>query len=188
CRLHIQSHRLAFESGQMRHAILSATNAGDSFATLGDLDAALEWEEIALANARANLWPGSLATALLQTGNALRLLERYTDAKEKLLEALAVQSKIPNSRTFAHTLCYLGEVSLDTNVPNEALHFFELAADKIAEHDEAIFLSDCWRGQAIAHCRLGNATQARERIAKALELAREHDNLDEQIKCLRAYA
>ncbi len=188
CRLHIQAHRAAYESGQIRQAILAATNAGDSFATLGDLDAALEWDEIALATARSNHWPSSLATALLQTGNALRLLERYDDAKEKLVESLNIQKKIPGSRTFAHTLCYLGDLSLDLNLPNEALGFFEVAAEKIIEHKEPIFLSDCWRGQAIAYCRLGDYPKTSDKIHAALEVARQHENIDEQIKCLRVLA
>jgi diguanylate cyclase (GGDEF)-like protein len=188
CRLHIQAHRAAFETGQIRLAILAATNAGDSFATLGDLDAALEWNGIALALARSNQWPGSLAIALLQIGNALRLLERHEDAKEKLIESLTVQSKIPNSRTFAHTLAYLGDLSLDLGEPEQALQYFEQAADKIQTHDEPVFLSDCWRGQAIAFCRLEQLDDAEEKIKQALQIAREHHNIDEQIKCLRVYA
>lgn len=188
CRLHIQAHRAAFETGQIRQAILAATNAGDSFATLGDLDAALEWDEIALASARSNEWPSALAIALLQTGNALRLLERHADAKEKLTEALAIQDKISNSRTYAHTLAYLGDLSLDLGANEEALNYFSFAADKIAVHNEPIFLSDCWRGQAIAYCRLGRAEDAVLQIEQALTIAREQNNLDEQIKCLRVYA
>lgn len=188
CRYHILAHRAAFETGQIRQAILTATNAGDSFATLGDLDAALEWDEIALALARSNKWPGSLATALLQTGNALRLLHRYSDAREKLVESLAVQTKIAGSRTYAHTLCYLGDLALDLGAPDDALGFFQSAADKIIEHNEPVFLSDCWRGQAIAYCRLGEAPAAQERIRDALKIAQEHHNLDEQIKCYRVMA
>ncbi|MFZ6817682.1 diguanylate cyclase [Undibacterium sp. Ji22W] len=188
CRLHIQSHRAALESGQIRLAILAATNAGDSFATLGDLDAALEWDEIALAIARNNQWPGSLAIALLQTGNALRLLGRHEDARETLVESLNIQSKIPGSRTFAHTLAYLGDLSLDLGAPSDALNFFQTAAEKIEAHDEPVFLSDCWRGQAIAFCRLDQLQDAEEKIQQALCIAREHHNIDEQIKCLRVYA
>ncbi|MBC3874413.1 diguanylate cyclase [Undibacterium flavidum] len=188
CRLHIEAHRAALESGQIRLAILAATNAGDSFATLGDLDAALEWDEIALAIARANQWPGSLAIALLQTGNALRLLGHHEDARETLIESLSIQSKIPGSRTFAHTLAYLGDLSLDLGTPVDALNFFELAAEKIEAHDEAVFLSDCWRGQAIAFCRLDQLHEAEDKIRQALCIAREHHNVDEQIKCLRVYA
>ncbi len=188
CRLHIQAHRAALETGQTRLAILAATNAGDSFATLGDLDAALEWDGIALALARNNQWPGSLAIALLQVGNALRLLERHSDAKEKLIEALNIQNKIPHSRTFAHTLAYLGDLSLDLGAPDEALQFFEQAARRIEVHNEAVFLSDCWRGQAIAFCRLGQLENADEKIKQALEIARTHHSIDEQIKCLRVYA
>ncbi len=188
CRLHIQAHRAAFETGQIRQAILTATNAGDSFATLGDLDAALEWDEIALATARSNEWPSALAIALLQTGNALRLLERLSDAKEKLIEALAIQEKIASSRTYAHTLAYLGDLSLDLGANEEALNYFRFAADKIAIHDEPIFLSDCWRGQAIAYCRLSRPEEAEQQIEQALAIAREQNNLDEQIKCLRVYA
>ncbi|MBI3713455.1 MAG: GGDEF domain-containing protein [Burkholderiales bacterium] len=188
CRLHIQAHRAAFETGQIRQAILTATNAGDSFATLGDLDAALEWDEIALATARSNEWPSALAIALLQTGNALRLLERHSDAKEKLIEALAIQEKISGSRTYAHTLAYLGDLSLDVGENEEALNYFRFAADKIAVHNEPIFLSDCWRGQAIAYCRLSRPEEAEQQIEQALKIAREQNNLDEQIKCLRVYA
>lgn len=188
CRLHILAHRAAFETGQIRQAILTATNAGDSFATLGDLDAALEWDEIALALARSNNWPSSLATALLQTGNALRLLHRYADAREKLVESLAVQTKISSSRTYAHTLCYLGDLALDLGAPDDALGFFQSAADKISEHNEPVFLSDCWRGQAIAYCRLGDVSAANEKIRNALKIAQEHHNLDEQIKCYRVLA
>lgn len=188
CRLHILAHRAAFETGQIRQAILTATNAGDSFATLGDLDAALEWDEIALALARNNNWPGSLATALLQTGNALRLLHRYGDAREKLVESLAVQTKIAGSRTYAHTLCYLGDLAIDLGAPEDALGFFQSAADKIIEHNEPVFLSDCWRGQAIAYCRLGQAQEAHEKIRDALKIAQDHHNLDEQIKCYRVLA
>jgi len=188
CRLHIQAHRAARESGQIRHAILTATNAGDSFATLGDLDSALEWDEAALALARQQQWPSSLAIALLQTGNALRLLERYADAKEKLVESLSIQEKISGSRTFAHTLAYLGDLSIDLETPDEALRFFELAAERIQVHNEPVFISDCWRGQAIAHCRLGQAKLAHEKIQQALSIARDQKNLDEQIKCLRVYA
>ncbi len=188
CHLHIRAHRTALETGQIRHAILTATNAGDSFATLGDLDAALEWDVAALALAREHQWPGSLAIALLQTGNALRLLGRYPEAKEKLLEALRIQEKIPDSRTYAHTLAYLGDLSIDLETPYEALRFFELAAERIQVHNEPVFISDCWRGQAIAYCRLGQAKLAHEKIQHALSIAREQKNLDEQIKCLRVYA
>lgn len=188
CRMHVLAHRAAFETGQIRQAILTATNAGDSFATLGDLDAALEWDEIALALARQNNWPGSLATALLQTGNALRLLHRYSDAREKLVESLAVQAKIPGSRTYAHTLSYLGDLALDLGAPEDALGFFQSAAEKIIEHNEPVFLSDCWRGQAIALCRMGQAEEAHQKIHDALQIAQEHENLDEQIKCYRVMA
>lgn len=188
CRLHIQAHRAASETGQIRQAILAATNAGDSFATLGDLDAALEWDEVALSMARRNEWPSALAIALLQTGNALRLLERHTDAKERLIESLAIQEKISGSRTYAHTLAYLGDLSLDLGDNEAALNYFRFAADKIAVHNEAIFLSDCWRGQAIAYCRLARPDEAEQQIEQALAIANEQQNLDEQIKCLRVYA
>jgi diguanylate cyclase (GGDEF)-like protein len=188
CRLHIQAHAAALETGQIRQSILAATNAGDSFATLGDMNAALEWDEIALGFARENNWPGSLAIALLQTGNALRLLGRHEEAKEKLMESLSLQTKISGSRTYAHTLAYLGDLSLDLGKPDEALLFFEQAAERIETHNEPIFLSDCWRGQAIAYCRLNLVNEAYEKIRQALSIAREQHNIDEHIKCLRVYA
>ena len=188
CRLHIQAHGAALETGQIRQSILAATNAADSFATLGDMNAALEWDEIALGYARENHWPGSLAIALLQTGNALRLLGRYEEAKDKLMASLNIQIKIPRSRTYAHTLAYLGDLSLDLEKPEEALVFFEQAAERIESHHELIFLSDCWRGMAIAYCRLNLVNKAYEKIRDALSIAREHHNIDEQIKCLRVYA
>ncbi|MBR7798698.1 GGDEF domain-containing protein [Undibacterium fentianense] len=188
CTLHIQAHRASLESGQIRQAILAATNAGDSFASLGDLDAALEWDETALAIAKQHRWPSALAIALLQIGNALRLLERHEDAREKLIESLKVQENISSSRTYAHTLAYLGDLSLDLGEPLDALAYFAKAEEKISAHNEALFLSNCWRGQAIAHCRLNQLDEADEMVRQALCIAREHHSTEEQIKCLRVYA
>jgi predicted ATPase len=78
----LQAHMLCERSGQVRQAVISASNASEGFVTLGDLDAALEWSEKALSAARANAWPALIAVCQRQTGDVLRLLDRREQAAE----------------------------------------------------------------------------------------------------------
>lgn len=178
----------AQESGQLRQSILAASNGADAFASLGDLDAALEWIERALALAQGTGWPGMVGACLIQSGNVLRLLGRYADASRVLHEALTVMDPLINASSYAIALQYLGELALDVNEPLTALEYFNQTEERASALDEPIFVLRCWRGQASALCRLALPDQAEEKLASALALAKQEGSADEQIKVLLAYA
>ncbi|OYU25335.1 MAG: GGDEF domain-containing protein [Burkholderiales bacterium PBB2] len=184
----LQAHHAAMESGQIRHAVFSASNGADNFASLGDLDAALEWDELALAQAQACGWPGTLGGAQMQTGNVLRLLGRLPEAHAILNEALDSMQALQHASRYSLALQYQGDVALDMGEPAAALDCF-LQAETIAVNlGEPFYLLRCWRGQASALGRLGEPEQALSKISAALLNARELGSADEQIKVLRVFA
>ena len=184
----LQAYHAAMESGQIRHAVFSASNGADNFASLGDLDAALEWDELALAQAQLSGWPGTLGGAQMQTGNVLRLLGRLPEAHAILNEALESMQALQSASRYSLALQYQGDVALDMGEPAAALDCF-LQAETIAAHlGEPFYLLRCWRGQANALCRLGEPEQALSKVSAALLRARELGSADEQIKVLRVFA
>lgn len=182
------AQQCAQESGQLRQSILAASNGADAFASLGDLDAALEWIERALAQAQGTGWPGMVGTCLIQSGNVLRLLGRYPDAGRVLHQALAVMDPLINVSSYAIALQYLGELALDVGEPHNALAYFNQTEERASALGEPIFVLRCWRGQASAFCRLAQPDQAEEKLAAALALTKQESSADEQIKVLLAYA
>lgn len=187
-RYFLQAQLAGQESGQIRQAILSASNGADAFASLGDLDAALEWNEQALVLARRAAWPAMVGACLLQTGNVLRLLERHADARKTLNEALVALSALTGAYSYAIAVQYLGDLALDVGDPLAALDYFTQAEQRASAHGEPIFVLRCWRGEASALCRLAQPAQAKEKLAAALALAKREGSADEQIMVLRVYA
>jgi signal transduction histidine kinase/tetratricopeptide (TPR) repeat protein len=187
-RYFLQAQLAGQESGQIRQAILSASNGADAFASLGDLDAALEWNERALELARHAAWPAMVGACLLQTGNVLRLLERHAEAKKTLDEALQALGALTGAYSYAIAVQYLGDLALDVGDPTAALEYFNQAEHRASELGEPIFVLRCWRGQANALCRLAQPEQAKEKLAAAFALAKQEGSTDEQIKVLRVYA
>lgn len=188
CLYFIEAHRCALATGQLRQAIFCSSNAGDTFATLGDLEAALEWDENSLALADNKDWPSVSAAALNQAGNVLRLLGRHADARSRLLDALDVQEKLPNTRTFAQSLHYLGDLYLDLDQPISALGYFKRVQEENVVANEPFFIATCLRGEATALCRLGQLDESSKKLKSALLLAKEYENYDEEIRLLRTYA
>lgn len=184
----LQSYRDATQTGQIRLAIVAACNGADSFASLGDMDSALEWDERGLEQARLTGWPGVMAFALMQTGHVLRLLGRHADANAVLNEALLEMNKLGSSRLYALTLQYLGDLSLDMGVPAAALEYFSLAAERATTNGERIFLLRCWNGQAAALGRLDRPQEALVKASAALSMAQEDGCMDGQIKALQVLA
>jgi HD-GYP domain-containing protein (c-di-GMP phosphodiesterase class II) len=183
-----QAHLASIESGQLRQAILNASNGADAFATLGDLDAALEWDEHALGLARKAGWPSMIGNTLMQTGNVLRLLGRYSEAKAALREAKLMMQGLTSSKSFTMALQYLGDLALSAGDPEAALDHFRQVEGRLTANGEPYFLLRCWRGQANALCRLGQPQEAIAKVAAVLELARQGNSTDEEINALRIYA
>ncbi|WP_318013805.1 HD domain-containing phosphohydrolase [Roseateles oligotrophus] len=184
----VQSFNAATETGQLRLAIYAAGNAADALASLGDMDAALEWGERGLSAARSAGWPAPLALALMQTGNIQRLLGRHTDARSTLNEALLVLQDLPASQGHMLTQLYLGDLALETGSPDVALVHFCRAEEKATSGRSAAYLYRSWSGQAVALCRLGQAEEALNKVTAALKLARQQGGTDDQVKILRVFA
>ncbi|MBV8665752.1 MAG: EAL domain-containing protein [Burkholderiaceae bacterium] len=184
----LQAHHTARNTGQIRQALNCAVNAAEGFATLGDLDTALEWAENALSLARANHWPASIGICLMQSADVLRLLGRYEEASAFLKEALTGMETMEGSRAHQNLLGILGQLALDTGDNAAALDWFgrfEGSLDGLRDPD---LLIESRRGAATALLRLGKLDEADAKAQAAFELAREKGNAEEQIKTLQVFA
>lgn len=183
-----QSRLSARESGQIRMAITAESNGADCFATLGDLNSALKWNEGSVALARSTGWTCMVGFSLMQAGNVLRLLGHHVEARSALVEALAVMKGMTDSQTYAIALEYLGDLALDVGDPAAALDYFVQAEARSGVFGEPLSLMRCWRRQALALCRLDRARDASAKVAAALAMARQTGDADEQIQVLRVCA
>ena len=178
------ANRLALSTGQTRQAVICAANIAEVFGTLGDLDDALDWSERALTRARETNWPTTIGLGLMQTGDVLRLLKRFDEAKNYLSEALIVVSAMPGSRIYGFVLSNLGQLAVDVGDYHEALAWFMQFEDNLRAVGEPDLLLRALRGMATVLSRLKKPEDARQKAEQALELAREKMNADEQIKAL----
>lgn len=184
----LQAHHAGLASGQIRVALVSAVNAAESFATLGELDAALEWSERALSMARAAKWPASIGVCLMQIGDVLRQLGRHPEARTFLQEGLQVMGPVAGSRNYEQLIGNLGQLALDVGKFDEALDWFTKFDSSLDSRIGSDLVMKARRGQATALSRLGRPDEARVKVAEVLALAREKGNADEQIRALRVFA
>jgi tetratricopeptide (TPR) repeat protein len=184
----LRAYRGAVRTGQLRAAVTMAANAGDKFSQLHDLASAITWDETALAIARKAGWPAAIGQALMQTGNAFRLLGRHDEAHAHLCEAVDLMSKLPNSRNYAISLGYLGELALNLADYAAALSWFRQDEDCIGIHGQPDMLIGAWHGQARALSGMGRVSEAVAKAESSLSLARHHDNVEGQVAALRVLA
>ncbi len=180
----LRAYQAALDSGQLRQALVAGTNAAESFATLGDLDAALQWTERALTLARSTGWPASVGVCLMQLGDVMRLLGRHDDARHHLLEALTLMEPLAGSRNYEQVVGNLGQLALDQEDYAGALNWFSKFEVQVAAHGEADMLTKAWRGQANALMHLQRPQEAKLKADAALTAAREQGNADGQIQVL----
>ncbi|USX15113.1 diguanylate cyclase [Oxalobacteraceae bacterium OTU3CAMAD1] len=182
------SFEMALVSGQVRRAIIIATNIGNGFTSLNAHEAALEWMQRGLDLARPAGWPLSIGMCLMQTAETLRQLGQREAAQALLREALAVLAPLSGSRAYAVALEYQGDLALDLGNHAAALDSFtRLAArgDALAQND---FQSSARRGQAHALSHLDRPDEALAAVRGALALAREHGDALGQIAALNVLA
>ncbi len=182
------AYHAALDSGQMRQALVSVTNAAESFATLGDLDAALEWSERALELARKTGWPASIGFGLMQLGDVMRLLGRHNESRHYLREALDLMAAQAGSRNYELGLANLGQLALDVGDFAAGLESFAKLEEHVQSHAEPDLIIRAWRGQASALFHMGRQAEAQEKAVAALELAQKQGNADAQIQILRVFA
>lgn len=184
----LEAYEAALDSGQLRQAMVSLTNVAESFATLGDLSAALEWSENALTLARKTGWPASVGVCLMQLGDVMRQLARHTEARAYLEEAQSLMASQTGSRNHAHALSGLGQLALDTQDYPAGLKWFMELETQVKSQVVPDLLIRAWRGQASALLHLGRAHEAKLKADAALALAREQSSADAQIQILRVLA
>lgn len=184
----LAAYHMALEFGLIRQALISANNAAESFAMLGDLDAALEWSDLALKLARTTGWPASVGVCLLQTGDVLRMVGRYNEARDHLQEALSVMDALAGSRNYEQVLGNLGQLELDVKDYAAGLEWFAKFEERVRFHNEPDLMAKAQRGQASALIHLGRLEEANAKAMSALALAQEHGNADGQIQILAVLA
>ncbi|MBB3224185.1 ATP-binding protein [Pseudoduganella umbonata] len=185
---YMRTYEAALATGQVRTAIIAATNIGEKFSNLNDHHAALEWMQRALDTARPKGWPRSTAAALLHTGDTLRRLGRLDAAGELLREALDLLQPYANSRLYAIALQYTGDLCLAQRDYQGALAAFEQLSLRADALEQADFRMVARRGCAHALCFLDRPAEALSLAQEAVGLAAGHHNLYNQVAGLRVLA
>lgn len=181
-----KAYTLALATGQLRRAIIVAGNIGAAFSNLNDCDAALEWMQRSLNMAQQSRWPGMIGTALTQTAEILRMLQRFDAAADMLREALVSLAPMAASRTYSVALRYLADVELDRKNYDSALDTFRLVEQRAVALDLADQLTGALCGQARALLERGQTTEALAAAEAALEVAQ--SNANHQVAALRVLA
>lgn len=176
----------ALATGQVRRAIVAATNLGVGFNDLNDHHAALEWMQRGMDLARPRAWSGTMGVALLQTAGTLRELRRFDAARELLCEAMVLMAPMAASRNYAVALRYLADVDLSCCHYAEALASFQLLERRADALKAADLLCNALRGQAQALLKLAQPQAALAKAHAALAVAQ--PLAIEQIDALRAIA
>jgi len=184
----IAAFEAALVSGQVRRAVILATNIGNAFTRLNAHDAALEWMQRGLALARPTGWPMCIGLTQVQSAETLRHLGQRPAAKALLRDALRMLAPLSGSRAFVMALEYQGDLALDLGDHEAALASFrelEQRGHALAQSD---FHSCARRGQAHALAGLGRMEEAQAAAMSALALAREPNDPFSQIAALRVLA
>ncbi len=183
---------VAFEAamitGQLRRAIVVATNIGNGFTSLNAHDAALEWMQRGLDIARGTGWPMSIGLCLMQAAETLRQLGRCEAAGSLLPEALHTLAPLAASRAYAVALEYQGDLALDLGDHGAALQSFRALEQRGNALGQSDFQSGARRGQAHALSLLDRPGEALDAAFSALALAREHGDPYNEIAALRVLA
>ena len=184
----MRSYELALLTGQIRSAIIAATNLGNSLTNLNDHHAALEWMQRGLDLARKSGWSASIGACLMQTGETLRLLGQLDAAQELLDEAMDKLRPLAASRNYTIALKYHSDLALAQGHYEVALEGFRQLEINAKALSQADFQSDAWRGQAHALSRLGQPDEALQVAVAALEMARENHDAYCQVSALQVLA
>ncbi|MCV2357443.1 HD domain-containing protein [Paucibacter sp. TC2R-5] len=185
---YVAGHQLALETGQLRDAILGASNVAVTFSNLGDLSEALEWAEQAAALARRTDWPVVVGNTLFRVGDIQRLLGRQQDAQASLAEAQAVMRVVRNSHGTLLNLQALGDLALDMGKPAQAAEYFAESVERAQASRAGDLVVYGHRGLADALNRLGRVPEALAAAKLGLKDAQQLGIVLEQVKCLRILA
>ena len=184
----IRAHELALESGQLRRAIVAATNVGGAFDSLFDFETGLGWMQRGLDLARPTKWPASIALCLIQTADTMRLLGRFDTSQELLQESLATLSQLTGSREYAMALTYLADLALAKGDFAMALDSFSELEERGRALQQIDFRIESARGRAHALSHLDRPQEAIVAANLAFALAAEQHSSYRMIGALEVMA
>ena len=170
---------LALETGQLRAAVVVATNIGDDFNHLNEYNSALEWMQRALDLARQCGWPNVIGNALKETAETMRLLRQYDTAHDLLREALNLLDSMSGSRSYVMALQYLGEVELDRRRYQSALETFQLLEQRgtLFGHADLLSRALCGKARALFHLAEPQAALQAAKAAQGAAIVKVSDRI-----------
>lgn len=178
------AYTLSLMCGQIRRAIIAASNIGNAFNQLNDHHSALEWLGDGLALARRANWPMLIGTMLTRTADTLAYLHSYDAAHAMLQEGLNLMAGTSESRNFALALGYMGKVELARQQYEHALQVFALLEQRAQALNNPDLRAEACIGQASALLALGQVEVARQ----AAQFAYDAGRPDQQMAALRVLA
>jgi signal transduction histidine kinase len=181
----LATHAAALQTGQLRIAIITATNIGEHFSHLNDHQTALEWMQRGLDLARPVGWPRSVGACLLHTAESMRHLGRLAAAQELMSEAVTTLAPLSGARSYAFSLLYMGDLALDRADYALALDTFVRLQERGDALNQSDFQIDARRGQAHALSYLGQVQPALDVANAALLLSQQQHDAYRQITILQ---
>jgi signal transduction histidine kinase len=184
----MQAYEKALQFGQLRIAIISASNISNNLCELYDHQSALDWAQRSLELARASGWPSNIATCMRQSAQPMRQLKQFGAAQQLLEQALVTLKTLPPFRNTAITLLYLGELTYDQEDFVQAQSYFEqtwVLAEQMNQGDLQLFAQ---RNLAKTFSRQHQTEAALDMAHLALFSAKEQKAVLEQIKIYQVLA
>lgn len=175
----IAAQELAQASGQMRMAVLIASNVGIRFENLQDMAAAMVWHDRALSLGRRLGWPGVLALVQCRAASAVCDMSNPQAALD-MLQA-AVWQLPQGSRAQALGWLHMGEALHALGQHAEALSWMEKSLQRFRDMSAFMDVSIVLQRQTLVAMAMEDLDHAARFIAEAMEVAATNNLLP--VKC-----
>jgi signal transduction histidine kinase/tetratricopeptide (TPR) repeat protein len=176
---------LAGQVGQQRQAIVACVNASASFGNLYDFQSALEWTQRAMDLARPAGWPVPLCMCLSELGGMLKKLNRFSEARTTLDEALGLLRKLPPTTIGSMIQLHSAGLALGQGEPDRALAEFGQLCRRQPPAEPAILLNaQVGCGQSLF--ALGRAEEAMQILHVAADRAQRTNRPSLQFQALKS--
>src|SRR5262249_1677297 len=124
-----QASLYARECGLVRHAIVSAMNAGTAMQNIGDYDGAAREYDWAAVEARQTGWPALIGSSLMRMASLHRELGQFEAAEQGYREALEAFAQSPGGISKAEAHAGLGNTLVKQGRGAEAVPLLRTAAE-----------------------------------------------------------
>jgi predicted ATPase/class 3 adenylate cyclase len=154
----------------------------------GDYRAAVELKETALPLFRDLGEDGSVASVLSDLGAIAAQAGEYERAGTLHEEALSTRRALGDAFGIAHALMGLGRLARSKGRYAEAAKIFEECADSFREVGSSVDLASALHELGLTYCSVGDTDRAAEALHRALELAREMQDIPGTMWSLQSLA